>query len=98
MADHTVTCHPNEVSANLLDDYNFMVIGSWAKRLHRQVEEALRNAMTRGFLMLGRGKRRKKMLLKQQIFNRKFEFYPPCFLALGGGMDRGISQLVLCSY
>ena len=92
MADHTVTCHPGEVSANMLDDYDFMVIGSWAKPLQRQVEEAvrIRNAMTRGFLMLGRGYRRKKMLVNKQILNRKLENFSPCFLTLGGGEGQWI--------
>ena len=87
MADHTVTCHTGEVSENLLNDYDFMVIGTWKKPLQRQVEESvrIRNARTRGFLMLGRGKRKKKMLVNKQILNRKLENFSPCFLTLGGG-------------
>ena len=87
MAAHTVNCHLVQVSANLMDDYDFIVIGSWTKPLQPQVEEAarIRNAMTRGFLMLGRGKRRKQMLFKRQILNRKLENFSPCILTLGGG-------------
>ena len=91
MADHSVTCHPGEVSPELKDDYHFMVIGSWSKPLQRQVEEAvrIRNAMTRGFLWLGQGRRRRKMLVNKKILNRKLENFSPCFLTLGGGDGQG---------
>ena len=87
MADHTVTCHQGEVSPELMDDYDFMVIGSWIKPLQRQVEEAvrIRNAMTKGFLWLGKGKRRRKLLVNKRILNRKLENFSPCFLTMGGG-------------
>ena len=92
MAEHTVTCHPDEVTENLLDDYDFIVIGSWINSLQHQVEAAvrIRNAMKNGFLMMGRGKRTKKMPVNNKILNRKQDNFSPCFLTLGGGDEQRI--------
>ena len=71
IADQTVTCHPDEVSPNMIAENDFMLISSWVKPVQHQVEEAvrIRNAMPRGFLMLDQGRRRKNMLVNNQILN-----------------------------
>ena len=40
--------------------------------------------MTKGFLTLGRGSK-KRMLVNKKILNRKLENFSPSFLTLGGG-------------
>ena len=45
----------------------------------------MKNAMTKGFLTLGRGSKKRKMLVNKKILNRKLENFSQSFLTLGGG-------------
>ena len=87
IADHIWIKHGGVQGPSPEDDFQFLVVGSWSKPLHRQLEEAIRirNAMTKGFLTLGRGSKKRKMLVSKKILNRKLENFLPSFLTLGGG-------------
>jgi hypothetical protein len=87
MADHTRSHHGGTISADPCEDYDFLVLDQWRKPLLRQLEEAVRikHARSRGYLMLGRGPRAKKILLNPSLLNRKMENYSPWFLTLWGG-------------
>ena len=87
MADHIWSKHGGVQGPSPEDDFQFLVVGSWSKPLHRQLEEAIRirNAMNKGFLTLGRESKRRKMLVNKNILNRKLENFSPSFLTLGGG-------------
>ena len=82
MADHTRSHHGGVISEDPTDDYDFFVVGSW-----RKLKEAIRIriAKTRGILILGRGRRKKRLRLNQSILNRKLENFSPFFLIFGGG-------------
>ena len=75
------------MSEDPTDDYDFFVVGSWRKPLHRLLEEAIRIriAKTRGILILGRGRKKKRIKVNKNILNRKLENFSPFFLTLGGG-------------
>ena len=87
MADHTRSHHEGVMSEDPTDDYDFFVVGSWRKPLHRLLEEAIRIriAKTKGILILRRGKRKKRVQVNRSILNRKMENFSPFFLTMGGG-------------
>ena len=87
MADHTRSHHGGVISANPLNDYDFLIVEQNRKPLLRQLEEAvrIRVAMTCGFVMLGRGPKARKMLVNRAILNRKMENYSPWLLTLEAG-------------
>ena len=86
MADHTRSHHEGIMSEDLTDDSDFFVVGRWNKPLHRLLEETIRIriAKTRGILVLGRGKRKKRWSVNRNILNRKLKNFSPFFLTLGG--------------
>ena len=61
-------------------------MGSWRKPLHKLLEEAIRIriAKTRGILILGRGRRKKRLRVNKSILNRKLEKFSQFFLILEG--------------
>ena len=87
MADHARSHHGGQISTDPLKDYDFLLLDQWRKPLLRQLEEAVRikNARSRGHLMLGRGPKAKKILLNPALLNRKMENFSPWFLTLPGG-------------
>ena len=87
MADHSRSRHAGRISADPREDYDFLVLDQWRKPLERQLEEAVRIklAKTRGFLMLGRGRKARKLKVNPILLNRKMENFSPWFLTLGGG-------------
>ena len=87
MADHARSHHGGIISANVTDDYDFILLDQFRKPLLRQLEEAVRIKQSKevGFIMLGRGLKAKKMLLNPDILNRKMENFFPWLLTLGGG-------------
>ena len=99
MADHAISHNGGDISANPTKDYDFFVVGSWKKPLHRQLEEGIRirKAKNSGILNLGRGKTMKTMIVKKKILNRKLENFSPFFLTMGGGEDYyGLCLLYVC--
>ena len=42
MADHSRKCHEGVISADPIDEYEFVVTGTFQKPLHRQVDELQR--------------------------------------------------------
>ena len=87
MADHTRSHHGGIISANPLDDYDFLLVEQNRKPLLRQLEESVRIKVAKasGFVMLGRGPRAKKLLVNRDLLNRKMENFSPWLLTLGGG-------------
>ena len=86
MADHARSHHAGVISADVKDDYDFVLLDQFRKPLLRQLEEAVRIKQSKaGFIMLGRGPKAKKMLLNPAILNRKTENFSPWLLTLGGG-------------
>ena len=90
MADHTRSHHDSKISPDPREDYDFVVLDQFRKALERQVEEAVRIkfAMAKGFLMLGHGRKSRKIKLNKMLLNRKIEKFSPWFLTMGeGGQD-----------
>ena len=87
MADHARSHHAGIISANVTDDFDFVILDQFRKPLLRQLEEAVRIKQSKevGFIMLGRGPKARKMLLNPAILNRKMENFSPWLLTLGGG-------------
>ena len=87
MADHTRSHHNSKISPDPREDYDFVVLDQFRKALERQVEEAVRIkfAMAKGFLMLGHGRKSRKIKLNKMLLNRKIENFSPWFLTMGGG-------------
>ena len=87
MADHTRSHHEGLISEDPTDDYDFFVVGSWRKPLHRLLEEVIRIriAKTKSILILGRGRRKRRVRINKSILDRKLENFSPFFLTLGRG-------------
>ena len=79
MADHSRSHHAGRISADPREDYDFLVLDQWRKPLERQLEEAVRIklARTRGFLMLGQGRKARKLKVNPILLNRKMENFSP---------------------
>ena len=89
MADHALSHHMGKISKDPRQDYNFVVLNQFRKPLERQIEEAVRikYVMSRGFLVMGQGRRAKKVKMNRRLLNRKMENFSPWFLTMGGGED-----------
>ena len=59
--------HAGVISADAKDDYDFVLLDQFRKPLLRQLDEAVRikHSKEAGFIMLGRGPKAKKMLIKR---------------------------------
>ena len=75
MADHSRKCHDGVISADPMDDYEFVVTGTFQKPLHRQVDEMLRidRAECRGVIKIGK----EIWKLKLPLLNGKHEYWAP---------------------
>ena len=84
MADHTRSHHERVISEDPTDDYDFFVVGSWRKPLHRLLEEVIRIriAKTKSILILGRGRRKRMVSINKSILDRKLENFSLFFLTL----------------
>ena len=75
MADHARDKHKGVMSADPLQDYEFVKTGTFMKPLHRQVDENLRISRAERDRVIKIGKKVWKVSLP--LLNRKHEYWAP---------------------